>query len=270
MPKANWGSGAAGAASGAATGASIGSVIPGVGTAIGAGVGGLIGGVGGLWGGGSASRALKGTSATRNNVSTLRPEQEQLYNQAINAGMGTGAGGAFGTSADYYRGLLSDNSAGFQAQSAPMMNQYNQDIMPGISEQFAGMGAGGLSSSGFRNAQVQGGVDLSERLGALRSQLRQQGAQGLQGIGQMGLQNYSQNMETQPGSEGFLSQMAPAIGNAAMQFAGNYFSGQQGGTGGGGGNNVGANTSPYQGGGGAASPNLARNQGFNTPSFRGR
>ena len=206
---------------------------------------------------------LGGTDEIRDNVSTLRPEQEALYNQAVNAGMGSGAGGAFGTSADYYRGLLSDNSADFQSQSAPMMRQYNEDIVPGLSEQFAGMGAGGLSSSGFRNAQNQGAVDLSERLGALRSQLRQQGAQGLQGIGQTGLGNYSQNMVTQPGSEGFISQVAPAVGKAAAA----YFGGPAGAAAT---SNIGANTSLYQGGGGASSPNLARNQGFNTPSSRGR
>jgi hypothetical protein len=193
----------------------------------------------------------------------LRPEQEGLYNQAIQSGMGSGAGGAFGTAADYYRGLLSDNSADFQSQSAPMMRQYNEDIVPGLSEQFAGMGAGGLSSSGFRNAQIQGGVDLSERLGSLRSQLRQYGAQGLQGIGQTGLGNYSQNIETQPGSEGFLSQAAPAVGNAAVQFAGNWLSNKYGS-----GGNVGTNTNPYQGGGGAASPRVPQRTPL--PTFMGR
>lgn len=164
-------------------------------------------------------RFFTGSPEKRENVSTLRPEQEGLYGQLISAGKGRGAGGAFGQSADYYRDLMGDESQDFDAMAAPQLRQYNQDIMPGISEQFAGMGAGGLSSSGFRNAQIQGATDLSERLGAIRSQLRQHGAQGLMGIGQQGLQGYSQNMTTQPGSEGFLSQMMPALGGAATSYA---------------------------------------------------
>ena len=220
----------------------------------------------------AASNFLTGTPEKRENVSTLRPEQEPLYQQAVNAGLGEGAGGAFGTSADYYRNLLSDDSADFQSFAAPQMRQYNEDIVPGISEQFAGMGSGGLSSSGFRNAQIQGGVDLSERLGQIRANLRQAGAQGLQNIGQAGLQNYSQNMVTQPGSEGLLSAAAPAIGTAVGSFAGpagaaagnvagNWFKNSFGG------NKVGANSSPYQGGGLPASPQSSGSSGLQMPNF---
>src|SRR6187549_2417597 len=89
-----------------------------------------------------AMNFLTGTPETRENVSSLRPEQEGLYNQAVNAGMGPGAGGAFGEAADYYRGNLSDNPADFNAFAAPSMRQYNEQIVPGLSEQFAGMGSG--------------------------------------------------------------------------------------------------------------------------------
>lgn len=159
-----------------------------------------------------------GTPEKRENVSTLRPEQEGLYRQLVNAGQQRGAGGAYGEAADYYRNNLSDNPADFAAFAAPQLRQYNEDIVPGLSEQFAGMGAGGsgLSGSGFRNAQIQGATDLSERLGAIRANLRQSAAQGLQNIGQQGLQNYSQNMVTDPGQEGVLSQALPAIGGAAL------------------------------------------------------
>ena len=163
---------------------------------------------------------MKGTPAIRENVSTLRPEQEGLYNQLVGAGKGQGAGGAFGTAADYYRNLLSDNSADFQAFAAPEQRRFNEQTIPDLAEQFAGMGAGGLSSSGFQNAAVGAGTDLAERLGSIRANLRQSGAQGLQGIGQAGLQNYSQNMETQAGSQGLLGQLAPAIGTALGSFGG--------------------------------------------------
>ncbi len=218
----------------------------------------------------AAKDFLGGTPEVRENVSTLRPEQEGLYNQAVNAGMGRGAGGAFGDSADYYRNNLSDNPADFDAFAAPALRQYNQDIVPGLSEQFAGMGAGGsgLSGSGFRNAQIQGATDLSERLGALRANLRQQSAQGLQGIGQQGLQNYSQNMATTQGTPGFLSSVAPALGAGVGMAIGGPAGAAIGGTAGswfgGQGNRVGANSSPY-GQSPKASPNL--NTGFQQPNF---
>lgn len=196
----------------------------------------------------SIGRFFGGSPGKMRQISTLRPEQAGLYNQLQQAGQQQGAGGAFGTSADYYRNLLSDDSQDYNAFAAPAMRQYNQDIVPGISEQFAGMGSGGLSSSGFRNAQVQGATDLSERLGAIRAQLRQSGAQGLQNIGQAGLQNFSQ-MYQQPGTEGFLGSVAPAIGaGIGMGVGGPLGSAIGSGLGswfGGGGNKVGANTSPY-------------------------
>lgn len=223
----------------------------------------------------SLGNLFSGTPEKKENVSTLRPEQEGLYNQLINSGQRSGAGGAFGSSADYYRSLLGNDSADFNAFAAPQLRQYNQDIIPGISEQFAGMGSGALSSSGFQNAQIQGATDLSERLGAIRANLRQQGAQGLQNIGQLGLGNYSQNMTTQQGSEGLLSSLAPAIGTGI----GAAFGGPAGaGIGGGlgnlagnwlnnsfGGNKVGANSSPYGSGGPQASPRSSN--GFQLPGF---
>lgn len=210
---------------------------------------------------GGVNSFLGGTPGQINQVSNLRPDQEPLSQQLVQAGMNPGAGGAFGTSADYYRNLLSDNPADMQAFNAPAMRQYNQDIMPGISEQFAGMGAGNLSSSGFQNAQVQGATDLAERLGAIRANLRQAGAQGLTNIGNLGLQSFQQNYE-QPGTPGLLATAAPAFGNAAAAYTGanmanNWFGGK--------GNRVGQNTGPYTNNPISASPQLGMQ---NVPNFR--
>lgn len=171
---------------------------------------------------GNLEKLFTGTPGKRQNVSTLRPEQESLYQQLQNAGMNKGAGGAFGDSADYYRNLLSNDSADYNDFAAPQMRQFNEQTIPGLAEQFAGMGAGGLSSSGFRNAAVGAGADLSERLGALRASLRQQGAQGLFNIGQQGLQSYSQNMQTEAPTEGLFAKAAPAFGTALGSFAGPF------------------------------------------------
>ncbi len=230
----------------------------------------------GVLGGGIFSKGgrgfLMGTPEKRENVSTLRPEQEPLFEQAVNAGLGEGAGGAFGSSADYYRDLLSNDSQTMNQLSAPEMRRFNEQTIPDIGEQFAGMGSGGLSSSGFQNAAIGAGTDLSERLGAIRASLRQQGAQGLQNIGQMGLNNYSQNMVTQPGSEGFLSSVAPAAGTAIGTAIGGPVGGAMGNISGNwlknsfGSDRVGTNSSPY-GGSPISSPQVPpRSNGFNLPN----
>lgn len=163
---------------------------------------------------------LGGTPEKHDRISTLLPEQQSLFEQLTNAGMNPGAGGAFGDAADYYRNLLSNDPNDLNAMMAPEMRRFNEDIIPGLSEQFAGMGSGALSSSGFRNAAVNAGTDLSERIAAMRANLRQQGAAGLANIGQMGLGNYSQDVMTQPGTQGFLAPFSNALGNIAGQYAG--------------------------------------------------
>jgi len=181
------------------------------------------------------------------NVSTLRDYQEPLHRQSVNAAKRAGAGGAFGTAADYYRNLLSDNPSDFNMYAAPEMRRFNEEIVPGLSEQFAGMGSGGLSSSGFRNAAVSAGTDLSERLGAIRANLRQAGAQGLQQIGQQGLQSYTTQYQT-PGTEGFLSQAAGPVLGAVGTAVGGPVGGAIGSALGGamGGKPVGQQKSPYR------------------------
>ena len=160
-----------------------------------------------------------GTPGKYKQISTLGKEQQPLYQQLLNAGMGQGAGGAYGQAADYYRDLLSNDSQTFEAMAAPEKRRFSEEIIPELSEQFAGMGSGGLSSSSFRNAAVNAGTDLSERLGAIRAQLRQQGAQGLTNIGQQGLQQYNQNIY-QPGTPGFLDYAAQAAGTALGAYGG--------------------------------------------------
>jgi len=206
-------------------------------------------------GGGEGGGFFSGNPEKRENVSRLLPEQEKLYNQLIKAGMGTGAGGAFGESADYYRNLLSNNPQDLEAFQAPMMRQFYESIIPNLSEQFAGMGAGGLSSSGFRNAATQSGVDLAERLGQMRANLRQNAAQGLMNIGQAGLQPYSQNMTTEqgsPGMGGYLGDIAgkvlPGLIDRGIDMFSNYMNPGSSGSSTAprpSQNSVGANSSPY-------------------------
>lgn len=170
---------------------------------------------------------LSGTKGKFEQRSTLGKEQQGLYQQLLNAGQGAGAGGAFGEAGDYYRDLLSDNNSTAQAMQAPEIRRFNEQTIPDLAEQFAGMGSGALSSSGFRNAAVNAGTDLSERLGAIRAQLRQQGAAGLANIGQQGLQQFNENIY-RPGTPGFLESAAPGIGTGLGMIAGGMFGGPAG------------------------------------------
>jgi hypothetical protein len=157
---------------------------------------------------------FSGSKPKTTQTSLLSKQQRPLESQLINAGMGQGAGGAFGSAADYYYNNLSDNPADFQAFAAPEMRKFNEEIIPGLSEQFAGMGSGALSSSGFRNAAVSAGTDLSERLAAMRAKLRESAAQGLQNIGTNGLEQRTQTTQS-PGQGGFLSQVGGLLGPVA-------------------------------------------------------
>lgn len=160
----------------------------------------------------SLGNFLFGSSPKMKQRSRLSEEQLPLYNQMLAAIAGPGAGGAFGSAADYYRQLLSPDSQTAQAMFSPEMRKFQEETIPGLAEQFAGMGSGNLSSSGFRNAAVNAGADLQERLGAIRAQLQQQGAMGLMGLGQMGVSpQYTENYAT-AGQPGFFASMAPGVG----------------------------------------------------------
>lgn len=199
----DFGSGLSGAIGGGAAGSSFGP--------IGTGVGATLGGIGGLFGGGNQREKFQQRSL-------LSKQQRPIFNQLTNAAQQQGAGGAFGDSADYYRSLLGDNPEDFQAFAAPEMRQFNEQTIPGLAEQFAGFGAGGLNSSGFRNATANAGVDLAERLGAIRASLRNQGAQGLMGIGSQSLgTQYTGNMY-RPQPEGGFSSFGQGLGNIGTQF----------------------------------------------------
>lgn len=160
--------------------------------------------------------ALFGKQERNYQQSTLGPEQQQAYGGLLSSIQGRGAGGAFGQSADYYRDLLSDDSQTANAMFAPELRRFREQLIPDLAEQFSGYG--GIGSSGFRNAAVGASTDLSERLGAIRAQLRQQGAQGLSSIGQMGLGTYNENIH-RPETFGLLGGFVEGAGKGVGQAA---------------------------------------------------
>lgn len=170
---------------------------------------------------------LTGTPAKYEQVSNLTPSQLKNQNMLQQAGAKRGAGGAFGTSADFYRDILDNNPQSLQELYAPELRQFREQTIPDLAEQFAGMGAGNLSSSGFRNAAVNAGTDLSERLANMRQQLRFNAAQGLSGIGAQGLVPHAQYQQTEAATEGFLPSFAKGFGASIPGFGdlGGFFGG---------------------------------------------
>lgn len=165
---------------------------------------------------------LFGSPEKHDRVSTLSPEQEQVLQNLMASLQGQGAGGAFGSAADYWYQILQDNPELMEQFMAPDIRRFKQETIPGLSEQFAGMGSGGLTSSGFRNSAVQAGTDLQERLANIRAQLKQQAAGGLSSLGQMGLGNYTQDVMTQGGTQGIVSPLSQGLGQAFGQGLGGW------------------------------------------------
>jgi len=138
-------------------------------------------------------------------VSTLTPSQRRLKAEQERA-----VAGGFQESADYWRSILNDeNNPTYAQMNAPEERKFREQTIPDIAEQYAGMGAGGLSSSGFRNSAVSAGVDLSERLAGMRANLRTQAAQSLNAMGENALnpvkENIIENQESGPGGGQYLA-----------------------------------------------------------------
>jgi hypothetical protein len=141
-------------------------------------------------------------------ISTFNPQQAQAFQQLLGSLGGTGQ-----SAANYWQELLSGNSESYDKFAAPYLRQFNEQIVPGIAERFAGVG--GLSSSGFQNALGQAGAGLSENLASLREGLR--GNAASQSIGS--LQNLL-GMQTQafvPKQMGFLKQLLLGLGGGIGQ-----------------------------------------------------
>jgi hypothetical protein len=79
---------------------------------------------------------LTGQPGRYRRLDLLERGQQPLKQQLFGA-----SSGAFQNAADYYRSLLGDDSSTYNALAAPEMRRFNQEIIPSLAEQFAGMGA---------------------------------------------------------------------------------------------------------------------------------
>ncbi len=204
----NWGQAASGAASGAAAGS---AVLPGWGTAIGA----VAGGLSGLFGGKQKDKFRQ--------LTNLSPEQQQFQNMLLQNLQGGQAGQNYGGANDYISQMLSGSPEAYQRFAQPHITQFNEQVLPGIAERFAGLGGGlgggATSSSGFGQALGGAATQFQSNLAGLYAQLQQQAANqafnqyntmGNLGLGTRGFENLYQ-----PGQLGAGGQFMAGLGENA-------------------------------------------------------
>lgn len=166
-----------------------------------------------------------GRSAKIQKLPTGTPEQGQLNQNIIQQLMEMmQPGGGFGQSQEYLSGLFGPNA--FENFAQPYNQQFEQQVLPGIAERFAGFGAnsGALSSSGFGQALAGGASDFQSKLAQLFSQLQ------MQASGQLG-NRFNQQSQLGLGYQPFAYNERPGMQSMGIQLM-NALAGAAGGMGG--------------------------------------
>lgn len=159
------------------------------------------------------SRFFFGKPGEVEQVPRLNQQQQQLINQLI-GGLGGqggqgGQGGALQAGLGNLTDLLQGGPEALEAFQAPAIRQFQEQIIPGIAEQFAGADA--LDSSGFRQSLSQAGAGLAENLAAQRGGLQQNALSQLLSFLGISQQPQFENV-FRPQEQGFLQGLAPGIG----------------------------------------------------------
>tara|TARA_R110002126_G_scaffold51939_1_gene141838 strand:+ start:11631 stop:12158 length:528 start_codon:yes stop_codon:yes gene_type:complete len=166
---------------------------------------------------------LFGSDDKTEQLPSMSPEQTQFLQQLMQMLGGEGQLGQGQEEAlSGLRELMDPSSAAQQRFADPYMQQFQQQTIPGIAEQFAGAGGGALSSSGFGQALGSASAGLQSQLAQLKSGLQQQSAQDIMGqfqnLSQQGLGAQPFGYQHKQGSQG-------ALGSALGGFAGAGFPG---------------------------------------------
>jgi len=161
------------------------------------------------------------------NQNLFTPEQQQAlqqyYNNPIQQNPLYQSGGS------YLQQLLSGDPNAFSQFEAPIQQKYQQEIIPGLAEQFAGAGtgAGAANSSGLYQTLAQAGRSLSTDLAGLRGQLQMQALPQALGYAQQPYQNALSGLQArqfqpyyQQGSTGLVGGIANGIGQGLAGGAG--------------------------------------------------
>jgi hypothetical protein len=117
-----------------------------------------------------------------------------------------GQGGGLNAANEYDKSLLGQGPEAFNKFSQPYLQQFQEQVLPMIGEQFAGAGA--LSSSGFGQALGGASAGLQSNLAQLFSELQGQAASRQQGffsnMSQTGLNYEPFAYHEKQGYEGFM------------------------------------------------------------------
>jgi len=161
---------------------------------------------------------LFGHSPEGKQMTTQTEGQTGFQNQLLG-----GLGGPTGQGMDWLQQILSGDEEAFKSFEAPLKAQFEREIVPGISERFAGMGTGGAQdSSAFQQTLGRAGQDLSMNLGALRSGLKMNALQQLQGLMNPAMKQSFENVYD-PGAYGIVGGMMQGAGEGAGKAGMNYF-----------------------------------------------
>jgi hypothetical protein len=114
--------------------------------------------------------------------------------------------------------LLSDDPQAMQAFQAPALQQFNEQIAPGIAERYTAAGA--RNSSAMNNALAQAASSLSTNLNAQRAGLQSNALSQLLGYANQPIQNFGslsnlglgQQFQYGQPSPGFLQGILPGVG----------------------------------------------------------
>jgi len=131
--------------------------------------------------------------------SALDPQQAQILQQLM-GGMPLNQG----------MDAIKQQLSGYSPQNQLLERQFQQETMPGLAEQYGGLGAG--SSSGFAQQAAEAGGNLATNMAAQQAQTQQSGIQNLMGMTGMGLGTQSVFPTYTPGEPSMAQRMAPALG----------------------------------------------------------
>jgi hypothetical protein len=143
--------------------------------------------------GSAASTFLAGTPSGYNSISRLDPEQQQASKIGLRTGLG----------------LLQNPSQGFEPIRKSATDYYNQQIVPGLAERFAGTG-GAASSPSFASLLGQSGANFGSQLAGQEAQYAQGNMSNGFNLLQQGLQPYEDHYQQQQ-EGGLLQQLGPEL-----------------------------------------------------------
>lgn len=163
---------------------------------------------------------LIGHSPEMKQQSALTPQQQEFQSMLLNM-----LGGSSGMGFDFINQILSGDEEAFKDFEAPIKRQFEQEVVPGIAERFAGMGSGGAqNSSAMMQTMGRAGSELSQNLAQLRSGLKMGALQQLQGLMGLGQQKSVENVYD-PGAYGVVGGMLQGAGEGAGKAGMQYFLG---------------------------------------------